>query len=415
MKIGVMTQWFAPEPAPIPISLVQFLVGRNHDLKVITGFPNYPTGRLYDGYRQSWAKTEAFMGATVRRVPQYISHDSSGWRRMWSFTSFAITSMLNSGWCRDRDVVYVYATPMTACLSAFYLRWIHRIPYVLHIQDLWPESVIDSGMIGSRHLRRFSKVLIDALLRRVYRDAVRIIAIAPSMADAIEARGAAPGSVSVIYNWAVDRLDAGREEAERFRNRVSSDDRYLMLYAGNVGLMQDVATIVEAAHILGPESGIDFAIVGDGTCLSDVKGLAAKRRVPHLKFIDRIPFDEMGPVYAAADYQLVTLLDRDVFRGTVPSKIGASLAAGLPIITTVLGDVELMCREGGFGWVSEPENPESLAATCLASVQAGREARRAMSVAAARYYHAHLSSEAGLNAVECVLRRSVGRGKSPAD
>lgn len=413
MKIGLITQWFDPEPAAIPTSLTRHLASRKHDVKVLTGFPNYPAGKVYSGYRQVWTNTERFAGAAIRRVPQYVSHDSSGLRRMLSFLSFAMTSLLHIGWFRDRDVVYVYATPMTVCLSALYLRWVHRIPYVLHVQDLWPESVVDSGMIRSRVLRWLCKSILDSLLRFFYKNAAQIVAIAPSMAKTIQTRGALPESVSVVYNWAVDRSYSSPTASADFRNRVSSDERWLMLYAGNIGVMQDVATIVEAAHLVGPESGIDFAIVGDGASLAEVKDLAAARTVPHLTFIDRIPFDRMGPVYAAADFQLITLLDRTVFRGTIPSKVGASLAAGLPIITTVIGDLESMCSSGGFGWVSKPEDPEKLAAICLATVGAGRAARERMSVAAARYYADHLSADAGLQAIERLLAKSCEEPKCP--
>lgn len=409
MKIGVITQWFTPEPAPIPTSLVEYLVGRNHDVKVQTGFPNYPLGKVYPGYRQSWASVERFSGATVRRVAQYVSHDSNGLRRMLSFLSFAMTSLSHIRWFRDRDVVYVYATPMTVCISALYLRRVYRVPYVLHIQDLWPESVVDSGMIRSALVRRAVKTILDFFLKSVYKNASQIVTIAPSMAGTITTRGASPEIVSIVPNWAIERSDSSASAARDFRNLVSSDERWLMLYAGNVGVMQDVKSIVEAAHLLGPEAGIDFAIVGDGASLTEVKDLAACRTVPHLTFVDRIPFDRMGSVYAAADFQLVTLLNRTVFRGTIPSKVGASLAAGLPIITTVSGDVEDMCRIGGFGWVSKPENPENLAETCAAAVRAGKAARLSMSAAATKYYADHLSASAGLQAIELVLGKSCRR------
>jgi colanic acid biosynthesis glycosyl transferase WcaI len=406
MKIGLISQWFSPEPAPIPSSLAEYLVQSEHDVKVLTGFPNYPAGRVYPGFRQSWVEWDEFAGSRVRRVPQYVSHDNNGFRRMLSFISFALTSLLHAHWLRDRDVVYVYGTPMTVCLAALYLRWVHRVPFVLHVQDLWPESVVDSGMIRSAWLRHAATFVLDLALRWVYRNAAHIVAIAPSMAVTLRSRGPSPDAVSVVYNWAMDRAPSVQAAALDFRNRVSSDDRWLLLYAGNVGVMQDIETIVEAAHVLGPDAGIDFVIVGDGASLAGVKDLAHLRRVPHLTFVDRIPFHEMGPIYAAADFQLVTLLDREVFRGTIPSKVGASLAAGLPIITTVSGDVESMCNSGGFGWVSLPENPESLAATCLAAVRAGRTARDAMSAAASTYYADHLSAEAGFRAIEQLLAGS---------
>jgi glycosyltransferase involved in cell wall biosynthesis len=412
MKIGMLTQWFQPEPAQIPTSLTQHFADNGHDVKVLTGFPNYPAGEVYPGYRQSWKQVEVNGGFRALRVPQYVSHDSNGLRRMASFLTFAFMALLHAGWLRDRHVIYVYATPMSVCLSVLYLRWMHRIPYVLHVQDLWPESVLDSGMIRPAFLRRIVNLVLNGLLKIVYKNAAHIVAIAPSMAATLQRRGARPGSVSLVYNWDVERPTPESADVAAFRNGVSSPDRWLIAYAGNVGKMQDVETIVRAAALLGVESGIDFVIVGDGASLDEVKNLAESLSVNNISFTDRIPLAEMSTVYAAVDFQLVTLLDRQVFRGTVPSKVGASLAAGVPIITTVLGDVAAMCLEGNFGWVSEPENPQALAAVCRQAVAAGRYEREVMAGAARSYYDAHLSMEAGMNAMHDLFQGAVMNDQS---
>ena len=404
MKIGVLTQWFDPEPTQIPTSLAQYLAGKGHDVKVLTGFPNYPAGKVYQGYRQSWKQLDHTAGVPTLRVPQYISHDANGLHRMMSFLTFAFTALMHASWLRDRQVIYVYASPMTVCLSVLYLRWVHRIPYVLHIQDLWPESVVDSGMIRSAFLRKLVNRALGVLLRIVYKNAAHTVAIAPSMASTLQVRGVRPDSLSVVYNWAVEGPVPNAAEVAAFRNRVSSPDRWLMVYAGNVGMVQDIETIVRAASSLGPESGIDFAIVGSGAYIDEMKDLANSLGVQNLSFIDRVPVAEMSTIYAAADFQLVTLLDRPVFRGTVPSKVGSSLAAGVPIITTVLGDVADMCLKGRFGWVSEPENPQALAEVCRQAVAAGRHERENMASSARNYFDAHLSMKAGMESIDRLLR-----------
>ena len=263
-----------------------------------------------------------------------------------------------------------------------------------------PTSVVDSGMLKPAFLRKFANSILNVmLLRIVYKNAAQVVAIAPSMASSLQSRGARPGSVSLVYNWAVEPPAASAADVAEFRNRVSSPGRWLLAYAGNVGKMQDVGTIVRAAAALGVDSGMDFVIVGEGASLREAKDLANSLSVRNISFVDRVSPAEMGAVYAAADFQLVTLLDRPVFRGTVPSKVGASLAAGVPIITTVLGDVAAMCREGRVGWVSQPENPEALATVCRQAVAAGRQEQQAMAKAARNYYEAHLSMTANLDAL----------------
>ncbi|MDQ0824668.1 colanic acid biosynthesis glycosyl transferase WcaI [Arthrobacter sp. B2I5] len=404
MKIGVLTQWFDPEPAQIPTSLAQHFGAKGHDVKVLTGFPNYPAGRVYPAYRQRWRQLDEGPRFRTLRVPQYISHDTNGLHRMASFLTFAFMALFHAGWLRDRQVIYVYATPMTVCLSVLYLRWMHRIPYVLHVQDLWPESVLDSGMLRPAFLRKPVNFVLSTVLKMVYKNAAHIVAIAPSMASTLQARGARHCSVSLVYNWAAERPAPDPGKVAALRERLSSPGRWLIAYAGNVGKMQDVETIVTAAASLGYESGIDFVVVGDGASLDGVKQLADSLTVDNLTFLDRVPFAEMGAVHAVADFQLVTLLDRKVFRGTVPSKVGESLAAGVPIITTVLGDVAAMCSEGGFGWVSEPENPRALAAACRQAVAAGRQEQAIMAESARHYYKSRLSMEAGLEAMHQILQ-----------
>ncbi|MDQ0673951.1 colanic acid biosynthesis glycosyl transferase WcaI [Pseudarthrobacter siccitolerans] len=407
MKIGILTQWFHPEPALIPTSLAQYFGAEGHDVKVLTGFPNYPAGKVYPGYRQRWRQLDDGPGFRTLRVPQYVSHDTSGLRRMVSFVTFASMSLLHARWFRDRQIIYVYATPMSVCATVLYLRWVHRIPYVLHIQDLWPESVLDSGMVKPAFLRKPVNVVLHALLKVVYGNAAHIVAIAPSMASTLQQRGVPPRAVSVLYNWGAERSAPDPAEVAEFRNRVSSPDRWLIAYAGNVGKMQDVETIVTAAASLGVESGMDFIIVGDGASLDEVQALANSLSVDNVTFLGRVPFADMAAVYAAADFQLVTLLDRPVFRGTIPSKVGESLAAGVPIITTVLGDVAAMCVEGGFGWVSAPENPQALAAACRQAVAAGRHEKQTMAAAARNYYDSRLSMKAGLEAMHQILERAA--------
>lgn len=411
MKIGILTQWFNPEPAQIPTSLAQYFGATGHDVKVMTGFPNYPAGEVYPGFRQTWKQLEVQPGFRILRVPQYVSHDTSGLHRMASFVTFAFVALLHAGWLRDRQVIYVYATPMSVCLTVLYLRWAHRIPYVLHVQDLWPESVLDSGMVRPAFLRKPVNFVLNALLKVVYRNAAHTVAIAPSMASTLQLRGAAPQSVSLVYNWAAERPESDPAKVADFRNRLSSPERWLIAYAGNVGKMQDVETIVAAAALLGYESGIDIAIVGDGASLNEVQQLALSLSVDNVTFLGRVPFDEMGAVYAAADFQLVTLLDRPVFRGTIPSKVGESLAAGVPIITSVLGDVATMCLEGHFGWVSEPENPEALAAACRQAVAAGRNGQETMAKAAREYYAARLSMKAGLEAMGGIVQHAARKAR----
>jgi len=176
MRIGVISQWFPPEPAFIPASLAAELAARGHEVRVLTGYPNYPQGTLYPGYRQRW-RQESFHGsAVVRRVPLYPSHDGSAVRRSANYLSFAATSSVSAlRFLRQVDVLYVYHPPPTAYAAAALLRLVRGIPAVLHVQDLWPDAVVESPM-GGRAAGVLHRVIGPAM-RRLYRAAAGIVVI----------------------------------------------------------------------------------------------------------------------------------------------------------------------------------------------------------------------------------------------
>ncbi len=403
MKIGIITQWYSPERVPNPSSTTAQLSERGHHVKVLTGFPNYPTGKIFAGYRQRWSHREVDGHVEVRRVPLYPSHDTNGVKRAVNFLSFASTSTAAVGFLNDCDVVYVYATPMTAATAAAAGQALRGRPYVLHIQDLWPDSVLESGMVGGKVVRPLLSNTLNGVLRLLYRRAAHVIAIAPSMKQTLVDRGVPAEKVSVMYNWSGDERPAPPIFDSVVRDRLGRPDRTLAVFAGNVGQMQDVETIVRAAVLCQDDSPLDVAIVGSGTADTAVRRLAVELGATNIRFFDRVDGTEMPSIYAASDYQLVTLRNLPVFRGTIPSKFGAALSAGCPVITTVLGDVAKMCAEGGFGFSCEPESPRALADTFRLACAEEKPARAQKRRAAWDYYWNNMSMAGAMESLETIL------------
>lgn len=400
LRIGVLTHWYKPERGPNPAPTAERLAERGHDVAVLTGFPNYPLGRIYDGWRQRWGHRERDAGVTVRRVPLYPSHDTNGLRRAFALLSFAASSTLARGFLADRDVVYVYASPMTAAAAALALR---RVPFVLHVIDLWPDSVLESGMAGGPRLRRLLRAGLDAVLARIYRRAAHIVAVTPGIAKTLVERGVPAEKVSVVYNWSEGELvpRAGRDP--ELRAQLGRPGHTLAVFAGNVGQMQDVTTIVRAAALCQDDTRMDVAIIGAGTAFAAARDLADEIGAKNVRFFDRVDSAEMPRIYAASDYQLVTLIDRPLFHVTVPSKFGDALAAGCPVITNVPGDAARMCADGGFGFACPPEDPEALAevfrlASAESEVDRSDKRRRAR-----EFYRRTLSMRAALDGLEAAL------------
>lgn len=408
MKIGVLSQWFPPESMALVWSLCTELTERGHEVRALTGYPNYPTGTIFPGYRQRWRHVERIGPVDVRRVPLFPSHDANPARRAATFLSFAASSTAACGFLRGCDVVYVYATPVTAAAAAAALRMLRGVPYVLHVQDLWPDSVTESGMIGGGRVAATAARLIDRLLAGLYARAGHVIAIAPTMARALEARGAPAGRTSVVLNWAADEEVPTAAPDAAMRARLGRPEHTIAVYAGNIGTVQDLDTVVVAAGKSAAAGvALDVAVVGSGARRAQLGALIAETAAPNVRLLDPVPRAEMATVYASADFQLVTLKDRPVFRGTVPSKLPSALARGCPIITTVAGDVTTMCREGGFGFAAEPERADSLTeAFTRAAASTGAE-RAAMAGAARSFYRSHMSQAASVAAIDGILARTA--------
>jgi colanic acid biosynthesis glycosyl transferase WcaI len=152
----MISQWYEPESgsAAHPAAIARALVARGHEVQVLTGFPSYPQGRVHSGYRMSLRLDEVREGVRVLRVPDLPSHDGNPLRRAASLTSFAASATAQVGWLRDVDVCLVYLTPATVGAAAMTLRATAGVPYVLYVQDLWPETVTASGFIGNPRLTR---------------------------------------------------------------------------------------------------------------------------------------------------------------------------------------------------------------------------------------------------------------------
>lgn len=399
MKIGIVSQWYPPEPPNIPAELAMELTARGHSVRVLTGFPNYPGGALYEGYRQRWSTVESHNGVTVRRVPLYTNHDSSGLRRAANYLSFAATSTVAaSRFLRGADVVYVYLTPATVFAAPALLRLLHGIPSVIHVQDVWPDSVTASPLAPRGLAGRITARALTAAVRQIYRTASAIAVIAPSMRELLVERGANPEKVRVVLNWANESLfrpvtaktDIGRRE------------RCTFMYAGAMGPFQNVGDSVCAAAAVSDVA--DLVLIGSGIDEDAARTLAADLKADNIRFLGRRPAEEMAALYAAADFQLVTLRDLPMFRGTIPSKLQAALACGSPVLVSVPGDCAELVEREGVGLACPPEDWRALAdrmrqAAKLPPAELAEMGRRALST-----YRSLMSRRAGVDAIEEMLR-----------
>ncbi|MHC9045959.1 glycosyltransferase family 4 protein [Microbacterium saperdae] len=396
MKVLIVTQYYPPEAVPLPADLARGLAERGHSIKVLTGYPNYPTGRIFPGYRQRWRGSETQDGVELHRVPLFADHSQSALKRMLNYFSFALSSATARRLSRGADIIYVYATQMTAGFGPWLWRVTGGRPYVLHVQDLWPDSITGSSLVAGGAKERLISGMLGPWLRSAYRRAAAVIGIAPTMVSTLVERGVAPERAHLVYNWA----DAG-QPVESALAPISTP-RAEIVYAGNVGDMQDLGTAVRAAHAAA-DDGVALTIVGDGVARQSLRELADEIGARNVRFEDPVPRDRMPEIYARADYALVSLKDMPVFRGTIPSKFQAVLSAGIPVVTTVQGDVRALVEGASVGLTADAESVGSLEAAFRSAAALTPEERTSMAERGRSMYDTLFSRESGISRIEELL------------
>ncbi|MCI4065906.1 glycosyltransferase family 4 protein [Micromonospora sp. R77] len=401
MKIGILSYHFPPEPAFIPGSLAEELAARGHEVRVLTGFPDYPGGHVYPGWRQRWRHQTQSERLTVRRVPRYTGGDGSAGAQLASWLSFAgSVALTGRRYLRDVDALYVFQLPPLTFAAAGLLRLLGRVPTVLHVQDVWSaEDRTDGGARGWSGR-------LGTTLRRLYREADGIAVSAPSMRGLVVDGGADPRRVRTVLNWTDERIFRPTEPGPAARRLVRRDGRCVVMHAGTIGARQGLETAVRAAAAL--DGRLDLVLVGSGAQERRVRGLAAELRAENVRFVERRSPVDMPQLYAAADYQLVMLRDRPELRGTVPGKLQSALACASPVVASAAGDTVTLVERARAGLSCPPEDWAALADRLWLASAIPPPARADMGRRGREAYLREMSLRAGVDRIERLLHDVVG-------
>lgn len=374
MRILMLSQWCWPEPAARIHPLAEGLVKRGHEVTILTGFPNYPSGAIYAGYKQRLWQWEYKEGVRILRVPLYPSHDRSSWRRIINYLSFAVSAstfgLFRSG---PADVMWVYHPPLTIGIPAWWISLIRRLPFVYEIQDMWPETVATSGMMSNP----FVLGGLSAMAQFMYRQATALSVISPGFKNNLIAKGVPADKISILPNWGEDHYRPLPRDIE-LGAQYNLVDKFNVMFAGNMGPAQALPTAIEAAALLKDLTNVQFVFIGSGIDRPALQQQAREANLDNILFIDRQPSEKMPAFFAWADALLVQLRDDPLFAMTIPSKTQSYLASGRPILCGVPGDGANIIREAKAGLVFPPENAEALAQTVRELYSMSPELRQTM-------------------------------------
>ncbi|TVT58068.1 MAG: glycosyltransferase family 4 protein [Sedimenticola thiotaurini] len=407
MRLLVVTQYFWPENFRIN-ELVTELSCRGHEITVLTGWPNYPEGRVFDVYRQNPSQYGCFVGTRVVRVP-LLTRGRGGLRLILNYVSFAASASVLGAWKlrgQKFDAVLVYEpSPITVGIPGAVMRFFKRAPMALWVLDLWPDTLKAVGVVKSGRLLN----AVGHLVSWIYRRCDLILAQSRSFEDQIALY--APKSINIKYfpAWADEVFQQGRI-IEPNTAIPSAPGVFTVLFAGNIGEAQDFPSILDAAERLGKREDIRWIVVGDGRMLNWVSDQIKRRNLTDkVLLVGRHPLERMPAFFAHADALLVSLKDEPIFTMTIPGKMQAYLGSGIPVLAMLNGEGADIVLEAEAGLVSPAGDGAALAQNVIKLASMGEMDRVRLGENGRRFCVNQFDRSTLISSLESWLQEMIAR------
>jgi colanic acid biosynthesis glycosyl transferase WcaI len=393
-----ITQWYSPEPEGPAVWIAKGLKQAGYEVEVLTGLPNYPMGKIYPGYSIFRSGKELIDGIKVTRSPLYPSHDGSSVKRVLNYISFAMSSTFRGLTLGKRaDAILVYSSPATSAIPAMCFKLFFKTPYVLLVQDLWPESVIETGMIKPGRALSFVKVVLTWFDSISTKHASSILVISPGMKRNLVKRGVPKEKIIVMYNWCDEKRIYPRAPSGNLRRELKiSPDKLLLLYGGNQGKAQALDQWIDAMSTLPTAGNLEMVFIGNGTDREILVNKVDLLSLENVHFLDSMPLEKFLDFASDADYMMLSLEPKPIFEITIPSKLQTSLAMGKPILGFVAGDTKALIEEYGCGIVAREHSVDGLIELMHQASYLNVSQRECLSASAVVTYNTLLSQSAGM-------------------
>jgi glycosyltransferase involved in cell wall biosynthesis len=409
MRILLLTPLFQPEPNHLRgLAFAKELIRYGHTVEVLTGFPNYPGGKVYDGYKIRWRMREVLEGIPVTRVAMYPSHDRSAIRRTLSYLTHSLSACIQMPYWRTiPDIVYVYLGPITLTWPAIVFRTFRGVPFVMDVADLWPESVSGSGMLENSWVVK----LLHILCSWAYSMSSKIIVPTKGFKRVLCKRGVPCSKIELVHHWCDEQNMHFPTKPDRdLSEKMGFNGYFNVVYAGNMGLLQALDSVLDAAELLASSlPQVHFYFIGDGVEVQHLKKRATDKQIPNVKFRPAMPAQEIGQVLSIADALLIHLKDDPLSQVSIPQKTQAYMSAGRPILMAVRGDAAEFVKRAGAGLLCAPEDPHSIAEAIRLLVFMSVEERDAMGENGRKFYQSQLSFRVGVQHIEAILLAAMQR------
>lgn len=411
MRLLIVSQYFWPEEFRIN-DVAEDMVRRGHEVHVLTGWPNYPSGKFPADFMANRQDFRGYKGARIFRAPLIPRGRGGGLAVAANYLSFvfsgcwSVLAMAARG--QNYDAVLVFQiSPITAALPAILLRALTGSPVVLWVQDLWPETLKAVGAVRSPRLLK----LIGTLVSFIYGRSDRILIQSRAFHADIKQRAGGDDRIAYLPNWT--DLPHAAVSAPRAEELEPYKSTFNLMFAGNLGEAQDLPALVRAADLCRDIPQLRWLIVGEGRAQEAMRDEVVERGLEdRVVFLGRHPASRMKAFFAGADGLIVSLKAEPIFALTVPSKVQAYLAAGKPILGMLDGEGGRVIAEANAGWVAPAGDAEALAHNVRRLVRASPEERLQMGKVGAAYCKRHFTRQHLMSRLEDFLANASGR---PAD
>ncbi len=354
MKILFIKQLFYPEPTARSLDFALELKKNGHEVQVLTGFPSYPIGKIYKGYKQKFFYREKIEGIDVIRVPIFPDQSGRAIFRILNYLSYAISATI-FGLPRvsKPDVVFVYHGALPVGIPAMIYKFFRRVPFVYDINDIWPETLAVSGLLKNKFLLNF----VERWCSFTYKRADKITVLSEGFKTLLISKGVPEKKIHIVYHWSRDPISYVELEDKVVKEKFFPKEKINFLFPGNIGIGQSLLSILKVAKSLNvPGSNVNFTFLGEGVSLKELKDFVEKEKLSNVCFHPRVLSSEVSSYLQSADVLIVHLKNTTLFEITIPSKTIAFMKAGKPILAGLKGNGAQLVKSAKAGLVCTPDD-----------------------------------------------------------
>ena len=389
MRVLIVTQYFWPENFSINM-LAKILANKGLNVDVLTGKPNYPEGVIYPGYEACGLGFEKYEGINVFRVPILPRGSNNPLRLALNYLSFVVFGCLLAPWAlrkRKYDVIFVYSpSPISQAVPALWLGKLKRIPVILWVQDLWPESLEATGYITNRRMLK----AVEGMVKFIYRHVDLLLVQSKAFEEPVSLLAS---GTPVIYHPNTIEPEFSLEFDRELPNIDGLETGFPIVFAGNIGAGQGLEVVIEAAKLLKNYTEIRFVIIGSGSKLNWLEQQVAIYKLTNIYLAGRYPSDLMPGFFQKASALLITLANKPIFDLTVPNKLQAYMASGRPIVACLNGEGGRIVVEAKAGILISAGDGSGLAQGILSLYGMDKNKREQMGENAKSYFKKNFDSD----------------------